>query len=390
MDIQLTAAVIFLIGILIFLYINRKKVRMQSFLFPLIYFVMYKTSWGIKWMDKIANKLPRTLRFISILGVIIGFLGMIFISTELIISSANLLLNPTAPASVKPVLPFEAKGVFFVPFIYWITAIFVIATAHEFAHGVISRVIKVPVKSSGIAFLGIIIPIIPAAFVEPDEKKLASKKTIEQLAVYGAGAFANITLAGFFFLTILFIINPLASKMIDYTGIDVRSVTSESPAETAGLTAGERITKIESIDILTLDNFTAFLKQTKPGQRIEIQTNTTTHALTIGTNEKNKPYLGITVAQATQPNKNFVKKYGETTTALLKWTFGLLYWLFMLNLGIGLFNLVPLGPIDGGRMLNLVLTTYLPQKLGKKTFHLISTLLLGLILMNVIIGFVRA
>lgn len=392
MDIQSIAAIIFLTGMLLFILINKRHIRMQSILFPLLYFVMYKTTWGITWMDKAATKFPRTLRFIGILGVIIGFLGMIFICAELIISSTNLILNPSAPASVKPVLPFEAKGVFFVPFIYWITSIFLIAAVHEFSHGVLARVMKVPVKSSGIAFLGIIIPIIPAAFVEPDEKRLAGKPVIDRLAVFAAGPFANIVLAGFVFLIILFLVNPLATRMINFTGVEVRTVTTDAPAHTAGLTPGERVTNINGINILTLENFTNTIKQTRPGQHIEITTNQTTHALTIGAQEHNpdKAYLGLTVAQATQENKEFITKYGETPTALLKWFFGLLYWLFMLNLGIGLFNLVPIGPIDGGRMLHLVITHWIPTTTGKRTFNIISTLLLGLLLMNVVIGFVRA
>ncbi len=391
MNVQSIAALVFILIMVIFLFLNRKKIEVQKILFPLLYFVMYRTRLGLDWMDRIAKRVPRTLHFIGIISIIAGFLGMGLITYELTASTLKLFLTPEAPPSVKPVLPFEAKGVFFVPFIYWITAIFLIAAVHEFAHGVMARVYKLNVKSSGFAFLGIIFPVIPAAFVEPDEKKIVKKTTSEQLAIFSAGAFANVIFAGLVFLIIAFAINPVASKMIDLTGVKVTSITKESPADIGGITAGELITRINDMPVTTLENFTTTLKKTSPGTRLRIVTNQTSHVLIVGASEKDasKPYLGVMVAQGTKPNDSFIKRYGENTTAFLRWFFGLLYWLFLLNLGIGLFNLVPIGPIDGGRMLHLVLTTYLPKKTGLKVFSWISFILLAMLLINVVIGFIR-
>ena len=81
-----------------------------------------------------------------------------------------LFTKPAASSGVGLVLPFKAKGVFYVPFFYWIISIFVIAVVHEFSHGLIARANNIKVKSSGFAFLALLVPIIPAAFVEPDEK----------------------------------------------------------------------------------------------------------------------------------------------------------------------------------------------------------------------------
>ena len=51
-------------------------------------------------------------------------------------------------------------------------------------------------------------------------------------------------------------------------------------------------------------------------------------------------------------------RLGGIIPAALIWFYGFLYWLYLLNLGIGLFNLVPLGPIDGGRMLLVALKKF--------------------------------
>src|SRR3989337_1214809 len=125
-DVQSWAAVLFIILIAGFLILRRKKVEIQSLLFPLLYFALYRTSWGLRAMDRMAKRLPRLTNFLGRLGVVIGFLGMAFISFEVIRSSIALFVKAEAPG-IMPVLPVEAKGVFFVPFFYWIVSIFVIA-----------------------------------------------------------------------------------------------------------------------------------------------------------------------------------------------------------------------------------------------------------------------
>ena len=390
MNIQAIAALVFLTFMLLFVILNRKKIIVQKILFPVIYFVMYKSQFGIQWMDRVASRFPRTLKLIGVLGVIVGFLGMVLITYELVSSSAKLLIQKDAIPTVKPVLPFEAKGVFYVPFLYWILAILVIATVHEFAHGVMARVYKLTVKSSGVAFLGIVLPVVPAAFVEPDEKKIVKKPVMEQLAIFAAGPFSNLLFAGLIFLIIAFAVNPLAARIIDFTGIKVNTVAENSPAHIAGIAAGELITEINGVPLSSVENFTSMLKTSKPGNRFEIKTNVTTHFLILGAGEKDstKPYMGITALQGTKPNAEFIAKYGENFTLFLRWFFGLLYWLLLLSLGIGLFNLLPLGPVDGGRMLHLVLTKLSP-KIGLQTFNIVSFLLLGMILFDLLFGFVK-
>jgi membrane-associated protease RseP (regulator of RpoE activity) len=57
----------------------------------------------------------------------------------------------------------------------------------------------------------------------------------------------------------------------------------------------------------------------------------------------------------------------------------------MLNLGIGAINLLPLGPLDGGRMANIALNKRMKNKeRAKKLFRWISMLSLLLLLANLI------
>ena len=143
---------------------------------PIVYAVFYKTKLGLKFMDSVAKR----FRLINIFGyaaIAVGVLGMVFIAFSLFQSLYNILFVPKALPAAGLVLPFKVKGSFYVPFFYWIISIFILALVHEMSHGIMARFYNIKVKSSGFAFIGLILPIIPAAFVEPDEKQLKKAKS---------------------------------------------------------------------------------------------------------------------------------------------------------------------------------------------------------------------
>ena len=74
-------------------------------------------------------------------------------------------------------------------------------------------------------------------------------------------------------------------------------------------------------------------------------------------NKPGKGYLGV------YPTQNLKSKIGFDNIVLP--TAFSLYWIYVLNFGIGLMNLFPLIPLDGGRMLDDVFKEYLPQKLAR-------------------------
>jgi len=389
MDTQLAVAIVFLAALAVFLYLKRKNVVIQKMLFPLLYFVMYRSDAGLKSMDSVAKKFPKFLSAFFAFGVVLCFIGMAVISYQLIYSTINLAISPETAPGIQPVLPFQAKGVFFVPFLYWIISIFVIAAVHEFSHGVASRVHDIKVKSSGFAFLGIIIPIVPAAFVEPDEKKLVKKSAMQQLAVFAAGPFANIATAGIVILLILFVANPLVDAMFIPSGVEIAAVSPESPAALAGIAPGEIITNIDGMQVTSVQNITFLLAQRKPGQYVTVQTNKSKYKTQLTYNPKNETQalLGISSRQFNEQNELFVSKYGIVTLNALSWVFGLLYWIFLLSIGIGLFNLLPIGPIDGGRMLRLVMHKVFDVKRGESYWRFVSMFFLFLVISNIVAGF---
>lgn len=395
MDFQTIAAILFIAFLTFFLFKNKKKIQTQGY-FPVIYFLMYRTKLGLKLMEKLSKKIPRILKWLAFAGVFIGFLGMIVISYNLIVNVFQLIFAPSAPAGVALVLPFKVKGSFYVPFFYWIISIFILAVVHEFSHGVIARLYDIKIKSSGFAFLGIIVPVVPAAFVEQDEKQMNDKSTSAKLSVFAAGPFSNILTAAIVALIFMLVFSPLTSAIFTPNGITVSGYVKDGenttfPAQEAGIKKGEVILKINDVDVSSLENFTAELEDKKPGEEIKITTNVSEYTIELDENpeDANKSYLGIFVKQNTKVDHDFEERYGSIMTSVLVWLIGLFYWLYVLNLGIGLFNLVPIGPLDGGKMLYAVLEKYLRKDIAFKIWKLVSSVFLFAILIIILFTFIK-
>jgi len=324
-------------------------------------------------MESFSTKFRRPLIIFGYVGIFVGFLGMVFLAFSLIQNLITLFTKPETAAGVGLVLPIEAKGVVFVPFFYWIISIFILALVHEFAHGIISKAHDIKVKSSGFAFLGLIIPIIPAAFVEPDEKVLSKRSHKQQLSVFAAGPFANIILA-FLVLGLMF---PIVGALVDYKGVLISGFPEgKFPAESSGIKVGEVIQEIDGKEIYKTKDFVKIMEGKKPGSSLNLKTNVSSYSIILveSPTDKTSGYMGVLVSQNTE-----FKEYleGSFFLPVSLWFVGLLNWLFILNLGIGLFNLIPIGPIDGGRMMQIVLHRIFKNKQkADKVWHHISLVFL--------------
>jgi len=405
MNFETISLIVFVALLIIFVVLKRKDIHTEKILFPIFYLLLYRTKTGIRQMNSLAAKHPKTLRVLGFIGIVVGFAGMAFLCVTLIYHLFNFFITPSAPA-LALVLPFKLKGAFYIPFFYWIISIIILAFIHEFSHGVMAVLAKVRIKSSGFAFMSILLPIIPAAFVEPDEKQLAKKKRSEQLAVMAAGPFSNILL-GFILLGLMFIFSfPITNSMYDFRGaeivdfMNINNVTS--PLELAGLHKGDVITTVNGVPVNHVKDLSELLKNMTPGQKTALTTQNATYDLVLAANPTNssKTYLGIYINQNFQEKPKFMYGLANIFAKIVSWIngkwiskdmpaeSGLISWLMLLNIGIGLFNLIPIGPIDGGKMLFLALTRFFEKKKALKIFGAISSLFLLIILFNLIAGFI--
>ena len=394
MDIEFISAILFVVLLAVVMIIKRKKLHVQKILFPLIYFVMYRTKIGIRFMEKTAKKFSKPLKYIGYLGIIVGFLGMLLIMVSLVLSSYNIIVNPKAPAGVGLIQPFKEgiPGTVYVPFFYFIISIFILAVVHEFSHGILAKKYGLKIKSSGFAVLGILLPILPVAFVEPDEKKLRKKPYREQLSIFAAGPFSNIVLAFIVLAVSGFLIAPMLGSAIEFNGVLVTDfVKGDYPAETSGMEKNEIIKEVDGIKMDYLTNFSNILASKKAGDIVRIKTDKKEYAIKLAENPDNKTkgYLGVYIAQNKRVKENIKEKIGEWPVYVMMWLFGLSYWLFTLNLGIGLFNLVPIGPIDGGRMLQLALRKFFRKEKADNLWKSIGMLFLFLVIINIVLAIIK-
>ena len=373
-------AIIFYAVIFLYYLTHKEKFEVQGKIF-----VLYKTSLGIKLMDKIAKLSPKFFRLLGVLSITIGFAGMIIIFYILIRGTIDLIFVPEAVPVIAPILPGVAiPGLPTLSFWHWIVSILIVATIHEFSHGVFARAHNIKVKSSGFAFLG---PIL-AAFVEPDEKELPKKKKFAQLSVFAAGPFSNIVTGFIFFFIAGFLLTPLAFSMLDIKGVSISGVEENFPAAASGLKENDIILEINNISIDTTINFSEALKDLKPGDKVNIKTETNEFNLVAVEHPENstKGYLGLIVSgMKVEVKESVTSKYGTFVPSAILWLSRLFEWLFLISFGIALANLLPLGPVDGGRMALTGISLFIKDaKKQYKVWFILTLVCLLLIVINLL------
>ena len=376
--IKYKAIILFYLAIIIFLITKRKSLDFQAKII-----VLYRMKWGLKLIEKVSTKFREAIILLGYIGVGAGYVGLVFISVILIKNLYDLITTPTAVNGVSLVLPgINVPGMGVLPFWYWILAIFTIALVHEFSHGIVARAHKIPVNNTGIVLLG---PII-GAFVEPDEEKLRKEKDIKQYSVLAAGSFSNILLAIVALLLLNFCFAPLQDLMVEPTGFTFDNYDGTNlPFEQAGIVPGTLITGIDGKETLQFQEFSTDLTCLNPGDKIIINTATQSYPLTLGTSpyDPEQGYLGIKeIHNEVAVKEKYEQGIWNVIYNFVDWINGFLRWLFILSLGIGLFNLLPLPIVDGGRMLQVYLHKSKGKEKGEKRYHQIGIFFLLVLLLN--------
>jgi len=198
--------VLFLTVFSVFLYTRKKNLKREGLLY------LYRTSWGIKLINRIGKRHNKAMRILSWLSIISGYFlmaGMFYLVYVLV---KIYFFVPEAVRAIKvppimplvPYLPQVFKLEFLPPFYftYWIVIIAILAITHEMAHGILAAYNKVRIKTTGFGFFPFFFPAFPLAFVELDEEMMQKKENFAQRAVLSAGTFANV-LTGILFFGVL-------------------------------------------------------------------------------------------------------------------------------------------------------------------------------------------
>ena len=421
------AFLIFILLLNVFLFIKRKDLSLQG-KFPFFYVLMYRTKLGLDKMDRWSKKYPKTYLYLAYLCVFVGIAGMLFVFA-LMFWQLGFILDNNLTTGGGLVLPVKTDDgtlggipVFSPPFFEWLVALFILMVVHEFAHGVIGERFGVKIKSSGLAFFGsmylilffvlisfslggmdtsnffafnmeaminllilifvILLPLMPGAFVEPDEKQLAKKPWWQQVAVMGAGSTSNF-LFGFLFLGFwLLVSGPFIGATMQGHGLEFGSVMNQSSFNELGITSGELVSfnGRDSLDdiLVQLDNLS--LNQS---YNVGILQNGTYSEYSITTFENplnnSRAMIGISNLEINYENKEGFEFLGNFPLALQ----GVLFWIWFLNIAIGIMNLLPIWITDGGQIFRIMSVKYFGEKRGLVLNNVVSYISFILIIFTI-------
>lgn len=374
---------IFYLLIILFFFIKRKQLDYQAKII-----ILYRMKFGLKFIDRMTSRFREWIVLLGYIGVGVGYLGLVLISYVLIKTLYDLITVPSAVSGVSLVLPgINIPGVGILPFWHWLLAIFVIAVVHEFSHGIVARAHNINVKNTGIVLLG---PII-GAFVEPEEKELVKEKDIKQYSVYAAGPFSNIILAVIALLMLNLIFYPVQQNMVEPAGFSFGAFYNQNFSITqSGIVPGTIITGISGQPASDFSKISDILSCLPPGKEVSLETRDKTYYFKLGSNPDNpeKSFMGITqVKNEFEVKEKYLSGWGKVWYWLVSQINEFLKWIFILSLGIGLFNLLPLPIVDGGRMMQVIMHKIHGQKKGERRYRQIGILFLLILLLSLIYPF---
>ena len=311
-------------------------------------------------------------------GIVVAFGAMIFITWTLVSTLPTVFDTP----SVSIIIPgVEMPGSsIYIPFVYGLLALATVLVVHEFSHGIQSVGEKISIKSIGL----LLFAIIPGAFVEPDEDELKNAKRSSRLRVYAAGSIANITLAAIAMILMSLVAMGIPAYF-DESGIEIDRIVTDSPSDGI-LKEGMIIESIDNVKIDNADSYTKIIGSFKPGDNVTVQTDQGTYHVELGKNPNNESvgFFGI------QANKHF--EMVNDSLGPIPWILfellELFQWVAMLNLGIGMFNLLPLKPLDGGYMLEILLSYKMSEEHYKPIVNALSVVMAMIIIFSLVAGFI--
>lgn len=401
-----------LLGFLI--YRDRENVQRESILF------YRRTDKGLDLIDKIAKRFPRFWNFYGWTGLVVGIITIPFIVFNIVLSFSQMFQSggtTGGPSLVAPGLSAETtfqSGISFIPVEYWVLGIGVLMFVHEMSHGIVARAEDMELNSVGWIVLGII----PGAFVEPKGENMLPEKgdkeesgdgeiddddgseassghwdqgsLSSQLKVLAAGSFANyITALVLTGLALLLFVNITAPSGVSYLAQDNLS------ASEAGMTNGT----LYSINDQKL-RYGSEVKEALQNYEVNdtILANTSEGSYNVTLMERNgSAHMGVLIYTSEgllgdfidmlNNNREIEDQY-SSYEGFLSWTLSGLQVIALLNLLIGLFNMLPVRPLDGGQIVAALTDKYWED--STEVFNYLSVfvwiLLLGSVALSIVSG----
>ncbi|MFH7880770.1 MAG: site-2 protease family protein, partial [Candidatus Aenigmatarchaeota archaeon] len=166
-------------------------------------------------------------------------------------------------------------------------------------------------------------------------------------------------------------------------GVYFDSLIPNSPAEKVNLSGV--IYQINETKIKNIYDLNNFLLNRTPGERIKIYTSSGEYELELG-EMNNRSFIGINNVKTYFVYKNTNKKVEEILISSFSHFLILLRWILILSLGVGLANMLPIIPLDGGLVIKDIMIKILGERKGEKFAKIVSTIFILLIFASLILS----
>jgi membrane-associated protease RseP (regulator of RpoE activity) len=400
---------------------NRVRVEVK-----LLVIILVHTPFGIEFFDRLAKTRVAKLyaKFNTYLMPAITVLAIFLIIGSLMVMFANAQAREGvrgAGFAANLLIPGFNP---YLPVTYGLAALIITIIIHEAGHGIVARVYNIRVDSTGIVlFLGI--PI--GAFVNIEREELNRATLKQKSAVLTAGPLNNMIVAGASLLALYFIVSTLVPLPPDthtpQFGVMVISVNGGSLAESIGIeaesviqhVAGQQITSVESLSKslrTNLGNTVEITWMNKAGDILIRQVTLPTTA------EAGRGILGVSITPlSSDPQQvldTYKKQFSQNPLAILlpptfqeglvpfsdlmapRFTsslFGssfapvanMLFWLWFVNFNVGIFNALPIGPLDGGQLYGALIENKFKSKALARNANMLLTLVMAAIVFAVLL-----
>ncbi len=335
-------AVIWLIVYFIAQTIGVEKLQERGIDAGVPFFFMWRTQRLNAFLTRMGKKFPKI--FFNI-GIVVGFGGMIFAFWMFGDNLLKFFIQPAAAGGVVPIIP--GLTITGLPLIYLLVALAVTLLTHEFAHGLASSKDDITIKSSGLlAFL-----VLFGAFVEPDEEEFEKEATPQaRMRMLAAGSFANLAW-GIVFLIILLNFNPLVSIAYNPpSGAYIYDLQAGSPAAEA-LEVGDVIIGLNDTMISNWTAVSIFMVDAEAGSQLTIHTLNGDVTIILAASELNESrgYMGVFGADYWEPKPGWDLFLTPMVVFHLN---QVVFWCYLILLSVALFNLLPIPPLDGDKLLS--------------------------------------
>jgi membrane-associated protease RseP (regulator of RpoE activity) len=356
-----------------------------TFYGPIMAIKSSKTAF-FDWFTRVSP----ILRIYGSIGVIIVVLVSALITFLLLFAlQYTLVLQPEPTGIYKPQNILLLPGINeYVPstFAVWFAFVLTIAV-HEFGHGILCRVENIRVRG-----IGALIAVIPIGFfVEPDEEELDKAKGMPKMRMFGAGIMNNLVVGAICFILLIVVMGAAVPTNAPV----VHGVYQNYSAFNAGIPQDSLIMAVNGVPVATRDEVSAILNTSHPGDITVLQVrkdqtikdytlNLTSWPAEFGTHPSG--FMGVFYydgAQVIDTVRNMFSPIGflrlisvpfdmsaggqylrvlafETPDTgyytvpypgIFWGTVHLLFWCGWININVGIFNAIPMVPLDGGYIL---------------------------------------